>query len=69
MIILAGNAAIEKAAADAGVEVEVPFLAGRGDATQAQTDVTSFSLLKPSADAFRNASTPQLLTAAQQKCW
>jgi catalase-peroxidase len=58
MIILAGNAAIEKAAADAGVEVEVPFLAGRGDATQAQTDVTSFSLLKPSADAFRNYFNP-----------
>lgn len=54
LIVLAGAAAIERAAADAGVDVDVPFAAGRGDATQAQTDVNSFSLLEPSADAFRN---------------
>ena len=54
LIVLGGSAAVEKAAADAGVKVEVPFSAGRGDATQAQTDVNSFSLLEPSADAFRN---------------
>lgn len=54
LIVLAGAAAIEKAAADAGVEVEVPFAPGRGDATQEQTDVNSFSLLEPSTDAFRN---------------
>jgi len=54
IIVLAGNVAIEKAAADAGVEIDVPFIAGRGDATQADTDVTSFALLEPSADAFRN---------------
>lgn len=54
LIVLAGAAAVEKAAADAGVEVDVPFVAGRGDATQAQTDVTSFGLLEPSADGFRN---------------
>ncbi len=54
LIVLAGAAAIEKAASDAGVEVEVPFVPGRGDATQAQTDVTSFALLEPKADAFRN---------------
>lgn len=54
LIVLAGAAAIEKAAADAGVDVDVPFVAGRGDATQELTDVNSFSLLEPTADAFRN---------------
>ena len=54
LIVLAGNAAIEKAAADAGVDVTVPFTAGRGDATQDETDVVSFGLLEPAADAFRN---------------
>jgi len=54
LIVLGGAAAIEKAAKDAGFDVEVPFAQGRGDATQAQTDVTSFDLLKPKADAFRN---------------
>jgi len=54
LIVLGGAAAVEKAAAEAGVNVEVPFVAGRGDATQAQTDVKSFALLEPSADGFRN---------------
>ena len=54
LIVLGGAAAIEKAAKSAGVDVEVPFAPGRGDATQAQTDVASFALLEPSADAFRN---------------
>jgi len=54
LIVLGGAAAIEKAAQDAGVEVEVPFAPGRSDATQAQTDVVSFALLEPTADAFRN---------------
>ncbi|WP_439651246.1 catalase/peroxidase HPI [Neiella litorisoli] len=53
-IVLGGAAAIEKAASDAGVSITVPFVAGRGDATQAQTDVNSFSLLEPQADGFRN---------------
>ncbi|WP_440876189.1 catalase/peroxidase HPI [Thalassotalea sp. PLHSN55] len=53
-IVLAGATAIEQAAKAAGVDVEVPFIPGRGDATQQQTDVNSFSLLKPHADAFRN---------------
>lgn len=54
LIVLGGAAAIEKAAAEAGVEVDVPFTPGRGDATQTQTDVNSFALLKPQADGFRN---------------
>ncbi|TQV73212.1 catalase/peroxidase HPI [Aliikangiella marina] len=54
LIVLAGAAAIENAAKEAGVTVSVPFKAGRNDTTQALTDVTSFNLLKPSADAFRN---------------
>lgn len=54
LIVLGGAAAIEKAAQDAELNISVPFVAGRGDATQAQTDTTSFGLLKPTADAFRN---------------
>ncbi|MDA0935739.1 MAG: catalase/peroxidase HPI [Bacteroidetes bacterium] len=54
LIVLAGSAGIEKAAADAGHEVKVPFTAGRTDATQEQTDVESFSVLEPLADGFRN---------------
>ncbi len=54
LIVLGGAAAIEKAAMDAGVRVEVPFLGGRGDATQSNTDIKSFGLLEPKADAFRN---------------
>jgi catalase-peroxidase len=54
LIVLGGNVAIEEAAADAGYDVEVPFEPGRTDATQAQTDVESFEVLEPKADAFRN---------------
>ncbi|MDP5187189.1 MAG: catalase/peroxidase HPI [Alishewanella sp.] len=54
LIVLGGAAAIEKAAKDAGYTVNVPFTPGRGDATQAQTDVNSFSLLELTADGFRN---------------
>ncbi len=55
LIILGGAAAIEKAAEDAGFDdVEVEVSTGRGDATQEKTDIDSFNLLKPTADAFRN---------------
>jgi catalase-peroxidase len=54
LIVIAGNAAVEKAAKDAGFEVELPFTPGRTDATQDQTDVESFSWLEPTADGFRN---------------
>lgn len=54
LIVLAGNAAVEKAAKDAGVDVTVPFHPGRTDATQEMTDVESFSVLEPRADGFRN---------------
>lgn len=54
LIVLGGAVAIEKAAKDAGFDVTVPFTPGRGDATQAQTDVNSFSLLESSSDGFRN---------------
>ncbi len=54
VIVLGGNVGIEQAAQAAGVRVTVPFGPGRGDATQAQTDVESFEVLEPLADGFRN---------------
>ncbi len=54
LIIIAGNAAVEKAAADAGISVEVPFSPGRTDATEEMTDADSFAYLEPKADGFRN---------------
>jgi catalase-peroxidase len=54
LIVLGGDAAVEKAAKDAGIDVKVPFTPGRTDASQEQTDVESFAPLEPRADGFRN---------------
>ncbi|MFG3023786.1 catalase/peroxidase HPI [Streptomyces sp. NPDC048254] len=54
LIVLGGAAAVEKAAKDAGVDIEVPFAAGRVDATDEHTDAESFAALEPTADGFRN---------------
>ncbi|MEM9114105.1 MAG: catalase/peroxidase HPI [Myxococcota bacterium] len=54
LIVLGGNAAVEKAAKDAGVNIKVPFKVGRMDAGQEMTDVESFAALEPKADPFRN---------------
>jgi catalase-peroxidase len=54
LIVLAGTAAIEQAAEMGGYDVEVAFVAGRGDAAQENTDVDSFAILEPTADGFRN---------------
>jgi len=54
LIVLAGSAAVEKAARDAGYEIDVHFVPGRTDASQEHTDVESFAVLEPQADGFRN---------------
>ena len=54
LIVLAGSAAVEKAAQEGGVDVTVPFRAGRADASEEQTDADSFAVLEPRADGFRN---------------
>ncbi len=58
LIVLAGCAAIEKAASDAGYNVSVPFTPGRTDATEEMTDIEAFAVLEPTADGFRNYLRP-----------
>ena len=66
LIVLAGNAAIEKAAANAGHAITVPFAAGRTDASQEQTDVESFAVLEPQADGFRNYVKTKYTVSAEE---
>lgn len=66
LIVLGGSAAVEKAAKDAGVGVEVSFTAGRADASQEQTEVESFAWLEPKADGFRNYFNAKHKTTAEE---
>ncbi|MFK7798795.1 MAG: catalase/peroxidase HPI [Aureispira sp.] len=65
LIVLGGTVGVELAAKSAGFEVAVPFTSGRGDATQEQTDLLSFSYLKPKADGFRNYTKSEQKVAAE----
>ena len=66
LIVLGGAAALEQAAKNAGVTVSVPFVPGRMDATQAQTDVNSFAVLEPMTDAFRNYKKTQYTFSTEE---
>jgi catalase-peroxidase len=66
LIVLAGCAGIEQAAKNAGYKITVPFMPGRMDASQKQTDVTSFALLEPKADGFRNYQKTRYAVSAEE---
>jgi len=66
LIVLGGSAAVEAAAAKAGVDVEVPFTAGRMDASQEQTDIESYAVLEPFADGFRNYLKSKYVVSAEE---
>ncbi len=66
LIVLGGSVGVQQAARAAGHDVEVPFIPGRADASQAQTDVESFSVLEPEADAFRNYQRGQFSLTAEE---
>jgi len=66
MIVLAGNVGVEKAIQAAGMNVDVPFTPGRGDATQENTDVASFAVLEPLADGFRNYQQQAFSVSAEE---
>ena len=66
LIVLGGAAAVEQAARNGGHEITVPFTPGRADASQEQTDIESFTILEPQADAFRNYLRPRTTTSAEE---
>src|SRR4029078_6814393 len=66
LIVLAGCAGVEQAARNAGHAVTVPFRPGRTDASQAQTDVSSFAVLEPVADGFRNYQKERYSVSAEE---
>ena len=66
LIVLAGNVAVKQAANNVGIDIEVPFSAGRTDATQEQTDVESFQYLEPIADGFRNYEKSKYTFSAEE---
>ncbi len=66
LIVLGGNVAVEKAVKNSGYDISVPFISGRGDASQEQTDVASFGYLEPKADGFRNFIKKDLKLAAEE---
>ncbi|EGU37461.1 catylase/peroxidase [Vibrio sp. N418] len=66
LIVLGGGVGIEKAAANAGIKIEVPFAQGRGDALQVMTDIESFDVLEPIHDGFRNWLKDDYIVSAEE---
>ena len=69
LIVLGGCAGVEQAAKNAGHDLKVPFIPGRTDALEEQTDVESFAVLEPNADGFRNYKKKPEPVQVQRKCW
>ncbi|SFH86380.1 catalase/peroxidase HPI [Halpernia frigidisoli] len=66
LIVLAGNAGVEEAIKNAGHDLKVPFIAGRGDASQEQTDIESFDVMEPISDGFRNYLKTRYTVSAEE---
>ena len=69
LIVLGGSAAVEKAAADAGVQVTVPFQPGRTDASQEQTDVENFTLARAARPTASATGSPRAASSRRRRCW